>query len=54
MGASTVIYEPPPVEPDWSRTPPPDNQEFLHEEEHMDDKRLGDHESPPDVRDQTS
>ncbi|SJL15806.1 uncharacterized protein ARMOST_19311 [Armillaria ostoyae] len=54
MGASTDIYEPPPVEPDWSRTPPPDNQEFLHEGEHMDDETLGDHESPPDDRDQTS
>ncbi|KAK0227417.1 hypothetical protein EDD85DRAFT_794680 [Armillaria nabsnona] len=53
MGASTDVYEPPPVEPDWSCTPPPDNQVFLHEEEHMDDERLGDHESPPDGRDQT-
>ncbi|KAK0414393.1 hypothetical protein EV421DRAFT_1918190 [Armillaria borealis] len=54
MGASTDIYEPLPVEPDWSRTPPPDNQEFLHEGEHVDDETLGDHESPPDDRDQTS
>ncbi|KAK0473479.1 hypothetical protein IW261DRAFT_1569893 [Armillaria novae-zelandiae] len=48
MGASTDIYEPPPVEPDWSPNPPPDNQEFLHEEEHMDDESL------PDDGDQTS
>ncbi|KAK0490169.1 hypothetical protein EDD18DRAFT_1358806 [Armillaria luteobubalina] len=53
MGASTDIYEPLPVDPDWSPNPPPDNQEFLHEEEHMDDERLGDHESLPGDGDQT-
>ncbi|KAK0496131.1 hypothetical protein EDD18DRAFT_1106011 [Armillaria luteobubalina] len=53
MGASTDIYEPPPVDPDWSPNPPPDNQEFLHEEEHMDDKRLGDHKSLPGDGNQT-
>ncbi|KAK0474596.1 hypothetical protein IW261DRAFT_1568601 [Armillaria novae-zelandiae] len=42
MGASTDIYEPLPVEPDWSPNPLPDNQEFLHEEEHMDDESLPD------------
>ncbi|KAK0489983.1 hypothetical protein EDD18DRAFT_1109854 [Armillaria luteobubalina] len=54
MGASTDIYEPPPVDHDWSPNPPPDNQEFLHEEEHMDDERLGDRESLPGDGDQTS
>ncbi|KAK0499195.1 hypothetical protein EDD18DRAFT_1103619 [Armillaria luteobubalina] len=54
MGASTDIYEPPPVDRDWSPNLPPDNQEFLHEEEHMDDERLRDHESLPGDGDQTS
>ncbi|KAK0496030.1 hypothetical protein EDD18DRAFT_1353648 [Armillaria luteobubalina] len=54
MGASTDIYELPPVDRDWSPNLLPDNQEFLHEEEHMDDERLGDHESLPGDGNQTS